>query len=211
MRKFFGTAMTLSLGFCLFTVSPLFAKNGSVLITRVQGSAQIMRDQKAMPAKEGMAVQQGDILKTGPDCTLDISMNDLVGGRMLPGSECEIDKTKPKSMKLKITNGNTILNLERLPEGSEFKIETPTAVAAARGTQFWGRVDAQNVDNPVTTFAVREGAVQILAKGAGKYFMLNPGQALDIPKQGTAAPIVRAALEEEMAAMQQASSIKTSA
>ncbi len=103
-----------------------------------------------------------------------------------------------------------ILNLDKLPAGSTFQIETPTAVASVSGTQFWGRVDMAEVANPVTTFAVREGRVQITDKISCKAFDLEKGQALDIPKNG-AAPTIRPALDAELAAMAQADAIRTAA
>ena len=114
-------------------------------------------------------------------------------------------------MHLKIMSGNAVLNLKKLSPASTFKVETPTAVAAVRGTQFWGRVDLQKADNPVTTFAVREGIVTVMVKNAGKLFYLKKGQALDIPKNTSIAPSIRPALDAEMEAMKQASAIKTSA
>ncbi|HXV18743.1 MAG TPA: FecR domain-containing protein, partial [Candidatus Omnitrophota bacterium] len=112
---------------------------------------------------------------------------------------------------LKITKGNAILNLDKLPAQSSFKVETPTAIAAVRGTQFWGRVEASLPENPVTTFAVRQGTVEIFAKSVEKTFTLEAGQALDIPAVETTVPVIRPALEGEMAAMAQADSIRTAA
>ncbi len=171
----------------------------------------ILRDGQTLPAAVGMDARNNDELKTEAGCMADVSLNGLAGCRVLPSSHCRIVNTATDGMSVKIESGNAILNLEKLPKGSTFQVETPTALATVRGTQFWGRVERSSPDNPVTTFAVREGVVQVTPKGFNQNFSLQKGQALDIPKDTKAAPVMRPALPEEMDAMQQASEIRTSA
>jgi hypothetical protein len=182
----------------------------SAVVSQVQGDAKIIRNGETLKVTAGLACQNNDTLKTGENCVVDISMNSLVGCRILPASECAVMDENVSGMNLKVKSGNVILNLEKLPSNSSFALETPTAIASVRGTQFWGRVDLQKINNPVTTFAVRQGSVEVFAKSVQKSFTLNQGQALDIHKDAAAAPTVRSALAEEMNAMKQAPSIKTS-
>ncbi len=182
-----------------------------IVVSGVSGEPQMVRAGQTLPVKVGTECQTGDILKTSPGCNVDVSLNNLAGCRVLPSSECMISNGVSSNMKIQIKNGNAILNLKKLPAGSSFQVETPTAVATVRGTQFWGRVMAQDPANPITTFAVRQGVVTVLAKGAGKTFSLKKGQALDIPANSSIAPSVRPALDAELKAMEEASSIKTSA
>ena len=181
------------------------------LITLVKGDVKIIRGSEVMPATPAFSFQAGDRVQTGENCQVDVSLNGMAGCRLLAGSEIGLENISKDTMHLKITSGNAILNLDKLPAGSSFKVETPTAIAAVRGTQFWGRVEASLPDNPVTTFAVREGTVEIFAKIAEKTYTLNAGQALDIPSIETAVPVIRPALEGEMAAMAQADAIRTAA
>ena len=208
MKKILSVFLLLFVAF-LFQVSAHAQEE--MMVLNVQGNASIIREGQSLPASVGMACQKGDILKTGADCLLDVSMNRLAGMRVLASSECEVVGANKEAMNLKVTSGNVILNLEKLPSDSTFQLETPTAIASVRGTQFWGRVDLQKMENPVTTFAVREGAIEVFAKSVGKSFTIEQGQALDIPKDETVVPSVRPALAGELAAMEQASSIKTSA
>ena len=198
--------------FLFFALSPaqVFAA-GNITVMQVSGQPQIIRGDKTIPAKMGTLCQTGDVLKTPtPECSLDVAVNGLAGCRVLPGSECTVVDGSKSNMRLEIKSGNAILNLKKLPVGSAFEIETPTAIASVRGTQFWGRVDAADLNNPITTFAVRRGLVNILDKKSNKMFSLKMGQALDIPKNGLA-PVIRPALDEEMKTMEQAQAIQTSA
>ena len=202
--------------------SPAGTESEQVVVSNVQGSPMILRNGQPIPATAGMACQKYDVLKTTEGCVVDISVNNLAGCRILPSSECAIMETKEESMHLKIKNGNAVFHVGKLGAKSSFKVETPTAIAAVRGTQFWGRVDLQRsyanqkvastvVINPVTTFAVREGVVEVHPNPIGEKFTLQPGQALDIPKDVSVSPSIRPALAEEMQAMEQASTIKTAA
>lgn len=197
--------------FSILSISAAVASTENLTVSNLTGEAQIIRGSQSLPAQVGTSLQTGDILNTSPDGTLDLALNDVAGARVLPSSEFSIESGSSANMKLKIKEGNAILNLKKLPEGSTFQVETPTAVAAVRGTQFWGRVVAQDPANPVTTFAVREGMVEIVEKSTGKVFNLEKGQALDIPTDTSILPSIRPALEEELRAMEQASQIKTSA
>ncbi len=185
------------------------ANEGSVVITHAQGNPMIVRGLESIPATIGSVCHPGDTIQTTGECTVDLSMNQMAGCRLLSSSECAIVGSSKEAMRLNITSGNAVLNLEKLPKDSTFEVETPTAIASVRGTQFWGRVDPARPNNPVTTFAVRKGVIDVFAKSAGKNFRLAEGQALDIPKEGAEAPQIRSALDPEMKAMEQADVIKT--
>lgn len=189
---------------------PLSALAQEAAVTYLEGEAFILRGSDKIPAALGSLCQTGDLLETGGHCTLDLTLNDLAGCRLLASSQAEITNTDASDMRVAIKSGNAVLNLKKLPKNSSFRVETPTAIAAVRGTQFWGRVETQNPANPVTTFAVREGIVEIFAKTSNQTFTLEKGQALDIPLDGSL-PTVRVALNAELKAMEQADAIKTSA
>jgi ferric-dicitrate binding protein FerR (iron transport regulator) len=201
--------LTLVLALLVPSASALAAQGA--VVSKLDGEAVILRGAEAIPAAVGSECRDGDRLVTSPACVADVSVNGLAGCRVLQDTEIAMASVRAEDMRVEVKKGNVILNLDKLPKDSSFRVETPTAVATVRGTQFWGRVDAANPDNPVTTFAVREGSVEILAKAAGKSFVLEQGQALDIPLDAAAAPQVRPALEAEMQAMAQADSIRTSA
>ena len=171
-----------------------------VVVTDVRGEPMLMRGNQGLPLGKGMTCEAGDRIVATSGCQADFALNAIAGCRLLPSSHCVLTGTSPADMRLEVKSGNVILNLKKLPPNAKFQVETPTAIASVRGTQFWGRVDKAETPNPVTTFAVREGSVEIFSKTAGKTFMLEKGQALDIPLQA-AEPVFRPALQEELAAM----------
>lgn len=199
--------------FTLFTVclfgfqKSLGAEEESVSVSKIQGQALLIREGVSQPVEAGTPCKEKDVLKTSEGSQVDVKMNALAGFRLLASSETTFVNAKKEEMYLKLDNGNVVLNLKKLPAKSTFTLETPTAVAAVRGTQFWGRVDSTTHSTSVTTLAVRQGSIQIIAKQSGKEFLLKQGEALDIPSGGSL-PQVRKALDAEMQAMIQASDIE---
>ncbi len=194
----------------IFTPVAVFAAEGC-RVNQIVGQPLVERDGVTIPLNANDKLNKGDKLKTDANCQVDMSMNDLAGCRILAQSQVEVKGWKPESMSLSVNQGNVILNLKKLPQESSFTLETPTAVASVRGTQFWGRVESSTPDNPLTTFAVREGRVNVTDKLSSQSFQLDKGQALDLPKTANKAPVVRQAMPEEMQAMQQADEIKSDA
>ncbi len=206
MRKI--TTLAVLLAAFTFCTSALAYAEGNAVISEVKGKAVVDRAGQSSPAVAGATLEKGDILRTEEGAQADVSMNGLAGFRLLASSDMTLEETEKTDMKLKIVKGNVILNLQKLPKDTAFAMDTPSAVAAVRGTQFWGRVDAPTPDTSVTTLAVREGTVAVTVKSSGEIFMIQEGQALDIPV-GVSTAAIRKALDAEMAAMAQASDIST--
>ncbi len=188
--------------------APAFAESA---VTRVQGNAVIAGPQGARPAKVGSPIADGETIRTEAGATADVAMGGLAGFRLLEGTSCTVGPSETGNMKVALTRGNVVLNLKKLPVHSSFSLESPLAVATVRGTQFWGRVPGA-AESEQTTFAVREGAVELQMKATGKSFTLNAGEALDVPQADSPVPPqARPALAEELGAMAQADEIATSA
>ena len=198
--------------FCLMVlgcgIDHVYGMNEAV-ITNIKGDAQIIRNGQTQPANVNETFQKGDTLKTDDGAVVDISMNNMVGYRVLASSESTIVNTDESAMQVKINRGRIIANIEKLSKTSTFKVETPTAIASVRGTQFSGAVDFKMPDNPNTTFAVREGAINVLSVSTGETFTVNEGMALDVPHDILGPLNTRGAIGTELAALDQASSVRT--
>jgi hypothetical protein len=194
--------------FLLFACGPVHAEKEAVSVSKASGRAVVIREGHPHPATVGMPCRKKDTLKTGTDGRLDIVLNNLAGFRLLPSSEVILRETARDTMQVEIVQGNILINAKPLPKNTSFKLETPIAVAAVRGTQFWGRVDLTNL-SPRTTLAVREGSIEITVRQTGNIFILEEGQALDVYSDATP-PELRQAKREEIEALAQTSEILTS-
>ncbi len=173
---------------------------GEGKILDLTGEAYIATKNSIQKVKAGMACEAGDMIVTHEGCTLDFMVNGQAACRLLPNTTAVIGSLREKNIKLLIAEGNIVLNVKKLDPQTKFAVDTPTCVAAVRGTQFWGRV-AGKENTTVTTFAVKEGAVEVTQKETNQTVMLNVGQAIDL----AAAPSQpRPATPDEMAAMKAA-------
>jgi hypothetical protein len=82
-----------------------------------------------------------------------------------------------KQRALSVRFGEFLIGLRRKLERNEsFKVRTPAAVAAVRGTLFWGRSDAKDKS---TTYAGFGRTVAVRAKG--KTVLVTPGKTVVVP------------------------------
>ncbi len=201
--------LMLAIGLSWLGLMGFLAGPAEIVISKVQGNCTIAKPQEYPKfAQTGYKVEPSDVLATYHEGTMDITMKDSAGWRILPHSECRITRYDTHDLKLELTKGNAIFNVKVLQWNRTFIVETPTAVAAVRGTQFWGRVDTDEIKTVRTTFATREGKVDITVKATGETYTLTKGEAIDIPYDETGRSVTfRQATTDEMNAMAQASEI----
>ena len=82
---------------------------------------------------------------------------------------------------LNATAGAFRLIVHRLTQGSGLQLETETAVAAVRGTDWLVEAGPDN-----TAVACLEGSVEVTGRGLpGGAVLLGPGQGTDVPRGGS--------------------------
>ncbi len=182
------------------------AAAGQAKIGEVKGEAFIANKEGLFRAKTGMVCVDGDMVMTRKGCYLDLIFNGKAGVRLLPETTSAIASADAEDVRILVAEGNVVFNVKPAAAGGQFTLDTPTAVAAVRGTQFWGRVTGSETDT-LTTFAVKEGTVRVTSKETGKSVDLTVGQAADLAN-GVDGPQARSAQADEMAAMAVADQIR---
>jgi hypothetical protein len=186
---------------------PLNAAFAANVVSGVEGQPVIVRDGQEQPAAVGMEVKKGDKVKTVAGSRADVSLNGAAGVRLLAESEAVLKEVSDTNTQIDLEVGNVIVNLKKkLAESDRFEVETPTAVLAVRGTQFWGQVTPQG-EAPKTVFAVREGALNVKDKVTAEEWMVTKGGAIEITGDGKPA-LTRSAAVAELDAIAQAEEIK---
>ncbi len=134
MRKIiFGLLLTLML------IPQAWAATAS--LQNIQGEVLILKHgtKDWATAKDAEALEAGDKIKTGAHSSVDIQMDKglvSLGEKTEFGlKELEFSDDQLKAS-LELTLGKLKAKVEKLKEGSQFKITTPTAVASVRGTLF---------------------------------------------------------------------------
>lgn len=202
MKKF--PAFLLILGLCLILSGqkPGQAADGDAMALRVEGKVTVIRSGTYYRVVEGDLFHEGDRVETEDGARVDIVQKGMAGIRLLESTKGTLARLRLGDIRMDVDQGNVIASVRR-DDDPRVRISTPIAVAAVRGTQFWGQVVPQG---DRVTFAVRQGSVRVTVKSNGMKYDLERGQAVDI-LLGEAGQRVREAAEAEMQAMEQAETI----
>ena len=119
------------------------------LVKVTAGSATVQRGDETLPARLGLALQEGDILRTGADGRVGVVLRDDTRLSLGPESEILIDRFAfaPAQGRLglvvKMARGIMAFvsgNIAKLSHDA-VRVETPVAIVGVRGTQFLVKVE----------------------------------------------------------------------
>lgn len=140
-----------------------------------------------LEAQIKMMLSKGSAVKTGLDSYAELALNPQNRFRIKQESEVEIakvmeDSTQPggsvvKLVDFNLKSGTLLAKLDNLPKGTKLSVGSPTAVAAASGTEFSVIVEGQGE----THVAVLENQVLITSVGeANKAITAGRFQRVDV-------------------------------
>lgn len=162
------------------------AARGDLSISNFQGDVQVKAVGAAdwTVAKFDQILAEGDSIKTGADAIVVLKMDKV--GTLTLDSETEVTVQK-KSIQGKIIDAELNIklgtlkgDLQKLHEGSSFKLISPTAVAAVRGTSFIIRVRI----NGTTLVFVQTGEMNVQAISTGNVQLVGAGAAINVSTAG---------------------------
>ncbi len=174
MRKpvllIFANAAILIVLFCLMTQS-LFIVVRVASVKSATGTVEVKRngEDSFHPIVVGDIVKAGDELKTGPNGHGEFAWADGTRWKLEPKTHLKIERAainswrKTEQTQFHLDAGKVFVRVVKsLAPGSSFQIETPSAVAAVRGT-----VWSIEVENGKTRVGVYKGFVQVNGTGTG--------------------------------------------
>ena len=146
-RVAFAVLVLLSSG------SALYAQEGSGAgrVKVASGAAFLVREGRTIPATPGQVVFEADVLRTGTDGRLGVTLNDDTRLSLGPASEVRVDRFAYASadgglrLVLKFVRGVTAYVSGRIAKLSPdaVRLETPAAIVGVRGTTLAIQVDEQ--------------------------------------------------------------------
>lgn len=159
----------------LLLSSPAFAVDA--VLQAVRGKVSVKTGGLASyEARKGDPLFYGDEITTSADALAHVVFKDGAAVLLKGGTTLAL-KGKKKDTFLNFSVGEFLIGLKKkLQPGERFQVRTPAAVAAVRGTLFWGLSDPATKD---TTYACFESRIEITAQG--KSVTLEPGQKVKIP------------------------------
>jgi hypothetical protein len=137
----------------LLGASPVLAQEGSGAgrVKVASGAAFVVRDGRAIPATPGQVVLEADVLRTGSDGRLGVTLNDDTRVSLGPASEVRVDRFTygaadgGMAVALRFVRGVAAYVSGRIAKLSpdSVRLETPAAIVGVRGTTLAIRVDEQ--------------------------------------------------------------------
>lgn len=153
-----------------------FASAEEVVLKAVQGTVTIrpVGSKKWVPAKIGRKIKQNEQVRTDG---LSLARLDFASGATLIVKERSWFSIKQdkKGRIVAFRLGEFLIGLRKKVAGqTQLRVRTPAAVAAVRGTVFWGKSD----DQKTSEYACFKGSINVW--GQGKNVILEPGMATSI-------------------------------
>ena len=127
-------------------------------------------------AEAQVPLQKGDEVQTGPSAAAEIALDGENVVELGADSQMTVGALEKQSSTVELTMGSLIAKLASLLGQREFKVKTPSAVAAVRGTEFGVEVDEE--ETSVGVFD--EGKVSVRRSDAQEEVLLEPGREVGV-------------------------------
>lgn len=134
----------------------------------------------------GDEISAGDLIQSGKDSTVSIEFDEGLQNavRIPSGSRVVFESIEPTVMRLE--DGTVFNVVNSLEKGATWKVATPAAVAAVRGTVFVVSYDASRGDFFAATIAVpddgKKSAVEITMLERSERIMVSEGKSFHLKK-----------------------------
>jgi len=133
----------------VLSVAVASASSSIGLVKVTEGTATVQRGDETLPARLGLALEEGDILRTGADGRMGVVLRDDTRLSLGPESEIRIDRFLFAPAKghlalvVKMARGIMAFisgNIAKLSHDA-VRVETPVAIVGVRGTQLLVKVE----------------------------------------------------------------------
>lgn len=127
----------------------------------VNGKADVTRaDNTTSALKQADVLAKGDIIKTDKLSYVIIQFGDDILTRIQDNTTVEVVRLLENAQtELSLKNGQVVAHVKKISKDANFKIETPTAIAAVRGTSY-----SMSYYPSRSVLAVKDGKVQLVMK-----------------------------------------------
>lgn len=155
--------------------APTFAQDAT--LARISGPVSVLAEggTRFVKAKGGEQLLFGDTVRVGKGGIAHLTLRDR--GAVLLREESHLTlQGSPRRTTLAVKYGEFLIGLKKtLEAGQTFKVRTPAAVAAVRGTLFWGKSDKADQS---TAYAGFGHVVAVTAQG--KTVLVEPGKTVTV-------------------------------
>ena len=150
----------------------------------IKGKVTVYSEGKAIKAKKGLELKEGDIVETGKKSFALLKFPDLVSVKIDAHSKVSVKKYIDE-FKFQIKKGASFFKVDKKKE-NPFHVLTKTVSLAVRGTTFFV---AHNKESKTSWACVNEGSVEVKEVETSKLVLLTEGYGISADKdQGMSEP-----------------------
>lgn len=166
-------------------------------LTLTKGEVLIVDGESTRPAGAGQALKAGQALRTGIDSMAEVFVKDQGIVRLSENAEFSIKKVDATGAEFDQTKGTAAVFLKKIKQDSDFKISTPTSVAAVRGTSFIVEVKGKKE----AKYALFDGAIEVTNKKGDSVVMDKKGELSVTDKSEVSKQAIKPLSKESLAAL----------
>lgn len=166
-------------------------------LTLTKGEVLIVDGESTRPAGAGQAVRAGQTLRTGIDSMAELFVKDQGIVRLSENAEFSIKKVDGTGAEFDQTKGTAAVFLKKIKQDSDFKISTPTSVAAVRGTSFIVEVKGKKE----AKYALFDGAIEVTNKKGDSVVMDKKGELSVTDRSEVSKQAIKPLSKESLAAL----------
>lgn len=148
-------------------------------LTLTKGEVIIVEGGSTHPASAGQTIMAGQTVRTGTDSMAELFVRDQGIVRISENAEFGVKRMDASGAEFDQTKGSTAVFLKKMRQDTDFKISTPTSVAAVRGTSFIIDVKSKNEAN----YALFDGAIELTNK-KGQQIVLDRKGEITLTEKG---------------------------
>jgi hypothetical protein len=178
------TKKILIFSFFLICPSMLFAGSTILAFTGEVEARLTFNDENWIPVERNMIVKEGGTIRTGSNGAAVIRMPNKSKIWLRANSNLEIEENKSFSSRISLLFGSIKIRVPHLLRRENFRVKTPTAVCAVRGTEF----TLSTSDEGKMRIAVLYGEVKLeysVPPNNGANIVYIPqGHVLSVPEKG---------------------------
>jgi ferric-dicitrate binding protein FerR (iron transport regulator) len=153
--------------------------SSAMTATIVEGHATVQAAgaSSEQPLAEGAALQEGDVVQTGPDGRVEISTANGNTLRLVHDARLELRQApqQGRTFSAHLWLGSLWLRVHKLLKDESFRVETENGVAGVRGTEFMVEAGTQGGEDRVRVY---EGAVEVRDRAGEWTHRVEPGSEL---------------------------------
>jgi len=165
----------------------VFAEGAGCTVKGVMGTVKVIRGKSERPAQLNMVLRESDKIATMAESEVRIETPNGSEVRLKENTVVEVAKLADGAgvTKLKVNDGSVVANVKKMiGDKGAFELETPTSLAAIRGTT----VELDSRKSAGTTVKTFDGTVQVAPVGSKNYVPVGHYNMIEVaPGQKDAA------------------------